>query len=462
MIGGRFANLKALNLYEGLSDLSGGGRLRLFGLWGGARALVLGEIDRSLKRPLVVVTATLKEAEEITTDLRFFLDRDRVELFPEPDSPPFSPISPPLDVRAERIKRLRELRDGELSALVLPAHALFRRLLPPEDLDGATMHVYPHRIVPPEQVVHMLDMGGYQAVPQVEQAGEYSRRGGILDIGLPHLPHPVRLEFFGDEIESIRTFDVQTQRSLGTPGQSGVAILPLSEILLRPESRELARQRSKEKRSPLLRDAIEAGRFGPGLERYLPYFCRRTVPLWEYLSREAILVWDDPDQVAAKGDAVEGLMEEQYHRHAREGLPPLTSTHLRWKEIRTGLASKSRIDLVPFSPAPGQEAVPFLFETRPIPSYRGRFAPLVRDLERWRRDGHAITLVARGTTQAQRLCEVLQGHDLGASVNGSTSTDRTNYFETVPSHHLELALWPEFAHLGNTAPHTQTLHPTSV
>lgn len=418
MTTGRFVDLEALNLHQGLPDLSSGGQLRLFGLWGGARALVLGEIARTLKQPLVVVAATLREAEELTADLRFFLDRDRVELFPEPDSPPFQPISPPLEVRAERMKRLRELRDGELSALVLPVHALFRRLLPPEEFDAATMHLYPHRIVPPEQVVHMLEVDGYRSVPQVEQAGEYSRRGGILDIGLPHLRHPVRLEFFGDEIESIRTFDVETQRSLSILGDRGVAILPLSEILLRPESRTLAGQRAKVKKSSLLREAVEVGRFGPGLERYLPYFYPRTVPLWEYLGGEAIVVWDDPDQVAAKGEAVEDLLEEQYHQHQVEGLPPLTSTHLRWKEIRKGLASRSRVDLAPFSPAPGQEAAPFLFETRPIPAYQGRFTPLVRDLGLWCREGHAITLVARGTAQARRLSEVLREHELGATVNG--------------------------------------------
>ncbi len=417
MIAGRFVDLHNLHLQEELPDLSAGGRLRLFGLWGGARALVLGEIARALKCPLVVVTATLKEAEELTADLRFFLDRDRVELFPEPEGPPFQPISPSREVRAERIKRLRELRDEELSALVLPVHALFRRLLPPEELDAATMHLYPHRIVPPEQVIELLDVGGYRAVPQVEQAGDYSRRGGILDIGLPHLPHPVRVEFFGDEIESIRTFDVGTQRSQSSPEQNGVVILPLSEILLRPESRELARQRTKGKGPSLLRDAVEAARFGPGLERYLPYFYRRTVPLWDYVSREAIVVWDDPDQVTTKAEAVARLLAEAYQRHRVEGLPSLASTHLRWEEIRRGLASRSRIELAPFAPAPGREAAAYMYETRPIASYQGRFAPLVRDLELWRREGHAITLVARGAAQTRRLWEVLREHDLGASVN---------------------------------------------
>src|SRR3989304_3377467 len=164
MITGRLADVQVPGLQEGLPDLIGdGGALSLCGLWGGARALVVAEVARALRRPLVVVSTTLREAEELTADLRFFLDRDRVHLFPEPEVPPFQPVSPPLEVRAERMPRLRELRD---------------------------------------------------------EAGEYSRRGGILDIGLPHLSHPVRIEFFGDEIESIRTFDVATQRSLSGPDPS--------------------------------------------------------------------------------------------------------------------------------------------------------------------------------------------------------------------------------------------------
>ncbi|MFQ5532356.1 MAG: transcription-repair coupling factor [Candidatus Methylomirabilales bacterium] len=417
MITGRFADLKALGLHDGLSDLSEGGRLRLHGLWGGARAMVLGEIARAVKRPLVVLTATLREAEDLTADLRFFLDRDRVDLFPEPEVPPFQPVSPPLQIRAERIQRLRQLRDGELKALVLPFRALFRRLLPPEDLDSATLHLYPHRIVPPEQVVELLEVGGYRSVPQVEQAGEYSRRGGILDIGLPDPQLPVRIEFFGDEIESLRTFDVGTQRSVSSPGGvGGVTILPLSEILLSPEARRVARQRTGGEGPHLLRQAVEVGRLGPGLERYLPYFYRRTVPLWEYMSPETILVWDDPDQVGARGEAADALFAGEHQRHQAEGLPPLHMTHLKWKKILTGLAPWAGIDLFPFPPLPGSESTPFFFESTQIPSYRGRFTALVRDLEVWRREGRALTLVARGVTQSHRLREVLLEHGLGATV----------------------------------------------
>ncbi|MFQ5656784.1 MAG: transcription-repair coupling factor [Candidatus Methylomirabilales bacterium] len=417
MITGRFADLKALGLDDGLPDLFDGGRLRLHGLWGGARALVLGKIARALQRPLVVVTATLREAEELTADLRFFLDRDRVDLFPEPEVPPFQPVSPPLEIRAERIQRLRQLRDGELKALVLPVRALFRRLLPPEALDSTTLHLYPHRIVPPEQVVELLEVGGYQSVPQVEQAGEYSRRGGILDIGLPHLQLPVRIEFFGDEIESLRTFDAGTQRSVSSPGGvDGVTILPLSEILLSPEARRLARQRTGGDAPPLVREAFEMGRLAPGLERYLPYFYRRPAHLWEYMSPETIVVWDDPDQVGPRGEGAETLFEEAYQRHQAEGLPPLHMTHLKWKKILNELASRPRIDMLPFPPVPGSQGTPFVFESTQIPSYNGRFTPLVRELEVWRREGRAITLVARGETQSQRLREVLLEHGLGATV----------------------------------------------
>lgn len=366
MIAGRVADVQVPGLQEGLPDLIGdGGTLSLHGLWGGARPLVLAEVARALGCPLVVVTTTLGEAEELTADLRFFLDRDRVQLFPEPEVSPFQPVSPPLEVRAERMQRLRELRDEALKALVVPLHALFRRLPPPETLDGATLHLYPQRIVPPEQVVEVLEIGGYRSVPQVEEAGEYSRRGGILDVGLPYLSHPVRIEFFGDEIESIRAFDVRTQRSLCGPDPSprsglgrvegsdprrldGVTVLPLSEILLSREVREFARERTKEEGTPLLRDAVEGGRLGPGLERYLPYFYRRTVPLWEYFAPGTILVWDDPDQLAAAGGKMDRLLTEEYVRHGSEGLPSLAATHVQWAEIRAALGSRPRIDLHPF------------------------------------------------------------------------------------------------------------------
>ncbi|MEE8152357.1 MAG: transcription-repair coupling factor [candidate division NC10 bacterium] len=417
----RFADLQGLGLQEGLADLASGGALSLYGLWGGARALVLGEVARALKRPLVVVTATLSEAEELTADLRFFLDRDRVHLFPEPEVPPFQPVSPPLELRAERIQRLRELRDQELKALVVPIHAFFRRLLPPDALDEATVHLYPDRIVPPEQVIELLEVGGYRSVHQVEQAGEYSRRGGILDIGLPHLLHPVRIEFFGDEIESIRTFDVETQRSLSSPVRvDRVTILPLSEVLLSPESRGFARQRLGDGDAPLLQESVEVGRPTPGLERYLPYFYRRTIPLWEYVSPGTIFVWDDPDQVTARGEATGRLLVEEYERHQGEGLPPLAATHLRWKDIHATLAPRPRINLFPFSPGPGQRD-PCVFETKQIPSFRGRITSLVRDLGVWRQEGRAITLVARGAAQAHRLWEVLREHDLGATVTDGPS-----------------------------------------
>ncbi|MFQ5960472.1 MAG: CarD family transcriptional regulator, partial [Candidatus Methylomirabilales bacterium] len=417
MIVGRFADLRRLGLQEGLSDLTTGGPLSLYGLWGGTRALVLAEVARALKRPLVVVTATLKEAEELTADLRFFLDRDRVHLFPEPEVPPFQPVSPPLELRAERVQRLRELRDEELKALVVPIHAFFRRLLPPDVLDAATVHLYPHRIIPPEQVVELLEIGGYRSVPQVEQAGEYSRRGGILDIGLPHLRQPVRIEFFGDEIESIRAFDVDTQRSLSSPVRADrVTLLPLSEILLSPEARALARQRVMDQGSSVLREAVEGGGPGPGLERYLPYFYPRAIPLWEYLSPGTIFVWDDPDQVTARAEAFGRLVTEEYGRHHEEGLPPIAATHLTWKDIHRTLAAHPRIDLCPFAPGLQQDSPPFVFETKQIPSYRGRLNALVRDLGVWRHEGRAITLVARGVAQAQRLWEVLREHDLGAAV----------------------------------------------
>ena len=429
MISGRA--LQTLGLQGGVLEILRGEPLRLSGLWGGARGLVLAEIARELKRPLLVITATLGESERLAADLRFFLDRDRVGLFPEPEGSPFQPVSPPLELRAERIQRLRQLRDRELFALVVPAQALLRRLLPPEALDAATLHLYPHRIVPPETVIALLEAGGYRRVPQVSQAGEYSRRGGILDIALPSSPDPVRIEFFGDEIESIRAFDVITQRSLSRKpfpqglssprdgaGLEGVTLLPLSEVVLGSEGRSLAKTKYEATGPPFLKEAVEAGRYVPGLERYLPYFYRETVALWDYLNPGTILVWDDPAQVTAKAEAGEMRLREEHERSAADGdedIPAIALTHFRWGEAQEALQGWMRIELNPFLPPPGLESSPFHFEVQQIPSYQGRFTALVQDIETWRREGRRVTLVARSRAQGERLQEILREHDLGAA-----------------------------------------------
>jgi transcription-repair coupling factor (superfamily II helicase) len=140
------------------------------------------------------------------------------------------------------------------------------------------------------------------------------------------------------------------------------------------------------------------------------------VPLWEYFASRTILVWDDPDQLAAAGGKMDRLLTEEYGRHRSEGLPPLTATHVQWTEIHAALGSRPRIDLHPFGPVPGTEGA-LAFDTAEIPSYQSRFGPLLRDLGLWRREGRAITLVARGRAQAERLAEVLHQHDLGASLS---------------------------------------------
>jgi transcription-repair coupling factor (superfamily II helicase) len=436
MIPGRV--LHTLGLQEGIREILQGAPLRLSGLWGGARALLSAEIARELKRPLLVITATLGEAEGLAADLRFFLDRDRVGLFPEPEVSPFQPVSPPLELRAERIQRLRQLRDRELLTLVVPVQALLRRLLPPEALDAATLHLYPHRIVSPEAVVQCLEAGGYRRVPQVSQAGEYSRRGGILDIALPSVPDPIRIEFFGDEIETIRTFDVTTQRSRSPAhGVEGVTILPLSEVILGSEGRGLARTHHEAKRSPLLQEAVEGGRDVPGLERYLPYFYRETAALWHYLSPGAILVWDDPAQGTARAEAVEVRLREEHERAVAESreerLPPLALTHFRWREVQEALQGWLRVELLPFPSPPSLESS-LRFDVQQIPSYHGRFAAFVQDIEAWRREGRRVVLVARSRAQGERLREVLREHDLGADfAEGPVSSEKVQRVQGVQS-----------------------------
>ncbi|MFQ5839662.1 MAG: hypothetical protein ACE5HK_02960, partial [Candidatus Methylomirabilales bacterium] len=290
-----------LGLADALGSLHRGTPIRLCGVWGPARGLVLSAIGKASGRPLLVVTRNLAEAELVAGDLGQYLAPGQAAVFPPFAGRCAGGLATSLDVRSERITALSRLLHRDLPVVVIPVQALFDPLIPADALISATMHLYPQRIVGMERVVATLEAGGYQPVPQVEGPGTYSRRGGIVDIWPPQGANPVRLEFFGDAIESLREFDGGTQRSLRAIPQ--VTILPTSEVLLGEGERQTALARLQERgwdpvdAPPPLATAIRTGCHAPGLEAHLPLFYDAVPTLAGYLSPETVVVWDDPGAV---------------------------------------------------------------------------------------------------------------------------------------------------------------------
>ncbi|MGH7378769.1 MAG: transcription-repair coupling factor [Candidatus Methylomirabilales bacterium] len=418
--------ITALELARHL-DAQAPATLTLHGLTGASRALVAAACIRATGRPALFLTGTAAEAEAAARDCRFSLGASAVGHLPElPGDPAARAVLPP-ELTAERLHALGLLREGR-GLVVAAAAAASGRFLTPEALERAVVHLHPQRLVAPGDLAERLTWIGYRRAPQVGEPGEFSVRGGILDIHPPLAAHPVRVEFVGDAIESLRTFDPETQRSMGPLPRA--LVLPVIETLLDPESRQAALaaldQLPGGRVPPSLREALEAGRAAPGLEAYLPCFPGGGASLLDYLPPEALCLLDDPDQVAAgAARAREAAVRADARWAAAEiAVPPAAARLVPWETLRAGLASRLQVVLSPFPLPEGLPGEAIACATEAVPAYQGRLQPFLEDVTRWLREGFAVTLVARSEAQARRLQEILREHALGAALGVTASPER--------------------------------------
>ncbi len=404
---------RELHLADLFEDLAPGGEVRLHGLRGAARALALAACQAGLHRSLLVLCRTEEVAATLAADLAFFLGGS-VALLPEREADP--------EARAGRVQALHRLATGEVAVLVASVAAALPRTLGPAALAAAALSLYPQRIVPRDELLRVLVAAGYRSVGQVTEPGEFALRGGILDCFPPQAAHPVRIEFFGDEITSLRRFDPETQRSLGA--EDSVTILPLTEAPLSESAvasaerhlREAARRQGVPV-PPALLQALTDRRPIMEWDAFLPYLLADCTTILAYLPPEALIVWDEPAALAERGAAV---LEEAEAAAGREPdlsplFPPLCDRWATWAEFREAARAHPAIALSPFPPLPGAEGAGTLhLPVGSMEGYQGRIPAFLEDLSAWRRRGERVTLVARSEAQGRRIQEILRDHDLGA------------------------------------------------
>jgi len=230
----------------------GTGRRRVSGLTATGRALYIPLFARAAKTPVVVVVPDNKAAEALQLalragcDLAGSIDPKRVLRLPAHDVLPFENLSPHPDIQEQRAAVLWKFVTGAASILVAPVEALALRLFPRSYYNGLALKLERGEEVDIGMLVEHLASVGYAQVDLVEMPGQFARRGGILDVYSPEADRPIRVDFFGDEIESMRKFDPETQRS--STAMDDALLLPLTETpatekLLGAVHARLSRQR---------------------------------------------------------------------------------------------------------------------------------------------------------------------------------------------------------------------------
>ena len=270
-----------------------GTRFVMPALHGAAEALVLAQAAHALKaegRMLAIIVADAPAAQRLLTEIAWFGQREaqalRCHLLPDWETLPYDAFSPHQDLVSERLATLHEIRSAQCDVLIVPATTALVRMGPPSFLAAYTFFFRQGERLDEAQLRSQLTLAGYAHVAQVMSPGEYSVRGGLIDLFPMGSALPYRIDLFGDSIESLRTFDVDTQRSLYPVKE--VRLLPGREFPMDESARSAFRSRWREviegdpSRSMIYRD-IGNGIASAGIEYYLPLFFEETATLFDYL-----------------------------------------------------------------------------------------------------------------------------------------------------------------------------------
>ena len=386
-----------------------------------ARAPMLAALSRALGRPIVVLTARSDRAKQLADELNAWMSVGAgPSIFPEPD-PLFYERMPwnaeTIAARLGAFAALAQSRGDHGSAstpiVVTSVRAIMQRTVPPADFLAAVRVLRRGESKSLIDLLSSLVTLGYEYEVVVETPGAFSRRGGILDIWPPSNAQPVRIEFVGDEIASLRPFDPATQRS--AEQIDALTIVPASEALPGRGREAVSALNRLDYDAPqpvaaatFRQDlaSLEDGRRFRGIEFYLQYLYPDAASLVEHLPEDAWLVVENWGEIEATAQSLEFQAEEvRSDLEARRELPPnVAAPYFPWETLRGRLLARRRL-LLDYATPDEPLQLPFT----PGPRYGGQLRKVLDDVVKLRAEKARVVIVTR---QAERISELLREHNL--------------------------------------------------
>ena len=403
------------------------GRRRVSGLTATARALYIPLFARAAKEPVVVVVPDNKAAEALELALRSgceltgAIDPKRVLRLPAHDVLPFENLSPHPDIQEQRAAVLWKFVTGAASIVVVPVESVALRLFPRSYYTGLALKLERGEEVDIGMLIDHLASVGYTQVDLVEMPGQFARRGGILDVYSPEADRPIRVDFFGDEIESMRKFDPETQRSSTALDEAlllPLAEIPASEKLLAAVHARLSRKRiedadDEEESIAELAEAQGVTIF-PGWEFFAAVAGAET-HLLKLLPRCSLFV-EEPAMVR---NQIERWWNKVEQRHDRSGIGSLIrpeDIYLRPEILQAMLQSHPGLDLDQLGAVDVIDDDTTLgeieFSTRPTLRFHGSIPSFIEQIRNLVSQEQRILLAAPNQPEVERLATVLREYQL--------------------------------------------------
>ncbi len=404
-------------------------------------------IDDFPKKSFLIVLPSQREAEQVMAEICTYrayptlettpttAPQSGINFFPSWHRKIFDGIAPPKNTVADRMRCLKRLLQRERSIVVTTSQAMLYKLPPRQHFADACRILNLGDEIDPDDVAAMLIRGGYQSVELVEVKGEFARRGDILDVYPITTDTPVRIEFFGDEIDTIRTFDPISQRS--TESIQLVTLTPLREVLSDDISVEHWRTQAdlliQAQPTPQLINAVRevtqhlteaaASQYplqgcplNDAIEAFLPMLIPETELLTDYLPDDTIVCLIEPQWQKREASQMHERTQELYQKKIEESSLMVPPDSLL-ASFETLSAQLKRYPVISSSLAPPREVTesklaPLHFEMKPLALPSGNYQRIINQIKTWTVEGKRIHLFCETPQQSKRVTEILAERDL--------------------------------------------------
>jgi transcription-repair coupling factor (superfamily II helicase) len=405
----------------------GEGLPALTGVTEAARPFVIAALATALKQPFLVVVDDEAQANQMVESLKVFVEQaNDVLCLPDRDALPYERLISDGLTMQQRMQSMIALAEQERNVIVVcSARVLTQPVMPPQELSAALYTLQVGQEVDLTLMLEHLFNLGYEPVAEVEEPGQFSHRGGIVDLFPPTLPRPVRVEFFGDEIESLRTFDQETQRSLNPIATCVIGPAREALPIRGPEAvKELEQLHTEmlvsecEERWEHDLENLRQGLSFDDITFYLPYLHNVTTVL-DYLPRSGLLILDNAESIQnriAELDEQAQEMKERFERD-RENPPHLRDAHIGWNRLEPKIQQRRQLHFAGIlSAVEGEFDAQLHGGTEHLmPSYSsanaygGRLRAFVLDCRKALKNRERVVIV---TAQARRMAEVLSDESI--------------------------------------------------
>lgn len=410
----------------------------IYGVTGSQKSVIaalLGEIER---KSLLYIVESPVRSKEVFDDLCNLLPANTVQFFPSLDTIPFEVLAQSHETRRKRLEVLEGLVTGKIQVVVTTLEALSKSMMPPAIVEKALLTLRVGQRVNLEELLAHLVTVGYQGLEKVEDKGQFALRGGILDIFPPTLENPVRIEFFDDEIDSIRLFAVENQRSLRKVEE--IFLFPATEFFVWSADKNRVLQKIRQEEAELLKKLERSGRkeaydhfsekikqieefmlneqYFPGYEQLLPYFTEKKATLFDYFPERPLVIFDEPGRQRESSQGREREIQETYLALLEKGkvLPGQVNNYLNWEEIWNIILPMKLVffSLLPKKPAE-LEAVNLVgISAKTTGLFMGKTRLLADELKELKRLRNAVVILVNSRERGERLQQGLRDLDVEA------------------------------------------------